>query len=195
MKAFYFFIFLSVSFGALPCSLPVPESEAARYIEAYPSGVPPLFTCKDKPQESCMCSDNLEWGAAEVVDNYVNGAPIYTINSQVACIGEEDCQLKMSELVCDENFTAMYRLDDPQAYCYRVDGYEQVLQGKKLQNNPAKLAQLQAERAAEESNRNQKQIAKRAARKALREANVDGANSVAALKQLVKALLIATEDE
>jgi hypothetical protein len=89
----------------------------------------------------------------------------------------------------------MYRLDDPQAYCYRLDGYEQVLSGKKLQNNPAKLVQLQAERAEEENSRNQKRAAKRAARKALKEANVDGANSVAALKQLVKALLIAVEDE
>ena len=195
MKKFSFIALLLVSLKALPCSLTVPESEAARYIEAYPGGVPPIHSCLDKPLESCMCSDNIEWGAAEIVDNYVNGEPIYTINSQVACISEVDCQLKMSELVCDENFTAMYRLDDPQAYCYRLDGYEQVLSGKKLQNNPAKLVQLQAERATEESNRNQKQVAKRAARKALKEANIDGANSIAALRQIVKALLIAAEEE
>jgi hypothetical protein len=135
---------LLLSLPALACNNPVSIVEAQKAVDSLPFKA---HDCK-WGEVDCLCYDTVDWRAAEIVDNYVNGTPIYTINSQVSCLDEADCKLKQSELVCDEVFVSAYRLDNPQAYCFRLDGYEQVLSGKKLQNNSTKLAQALAQEAA-----------------------------------------------
>jgi hypothetical protein len=145
MKTLFIFLTL-LSLNSFACNNPIKVSEAEKAILGQPSKA---HDCNISEQD-CICYDNAEWEAAEIVDEFVNGAAIYTVNSQAACTDEADCVTKMQALVCDEGFTAAYRLDTLQAYCYRLDGYEQVNTGKKkLQNNPTKLSALQAKRAAE----------------------------------------------
>ena len=62
------YIALGLSLIALPAfANMVPLSEAQRYIDAMPNGVPPLYTCADKPEEPCFDSREIIWEEAEIV--------------------------------------------------------------------------------------------------------------------------------
>jgi hypothetical protein len=96
----------------------------------------------------------------DLVDEIVNGEPLYTVNNQQSCTldvptieGEEntktDCQLKLEALSCDENFEAILREDLLEVRCTRLDGYEQINTGRKvLAVNPSKKAAYEAQQAA-----------------------------------------------
>jgi uncharacterized protein YqgV (UPF0045/DUF77 family) len=62
-----FLILLLITFPVFACQIQVPTSEAQRYIEAMPNGVPPLYSCTDKPEEVCHCADAIIWEQAELV--------------------------------------------------------------------------------------------------------------------------------
>jgi hypothetical protein len=52
---------------AFACRNQVPRSEAQRYIDACPSGVPALYTCADKPDEPCLCFDQVDdWCTSKI---------------------------------------------------------------------------------------------------------------------------------
>lgn len=62
-----FLIILLITFPVFACSNKIPTSEAQRYIEAMPNGVPPLYSCADKPEEECICVDEIIWEQADFV--------------------------------------------------------------------------------------------------------------------------------
>jgi hypothetical protein len=61
-----FLILITFSLNSFACQISVPTSEAQRYIDALPNGVPPLFSCSDKPLEVCHCTDEIVWEQAEI---------------------------------------------------------------------------------------------------------------------------------
>lgn len=70
--------YLLIILISLPCfANSVPLSEAQRYIDAMPNGVPPLYTCSDKPEEPCFNTSEIVWEYAEIVTEFkvdiVNG--------------------------------------------------------------------------------------------------------------------------
>lgn len=70
--------YLLIILISLPCfANSVPLSEAQRYIDAMPNGVPPLYTCSDKPEEPCFDASEIVWEYAEIVTEFkvdiVNG--------------------------------------------------------------------------------------------------------------------------
>lgn len=75
MKYINYYVLAYISLFSLPalaCQIQVPESEAQRYITAAPNGVPPLYSCSDKPKEACLCADDVEdWEVMELVDHKV----------------------------------------------------------------------------------------------------------------------------
>lgn len=148
MKLINFFLVTLLtlfSFTSFACLNPISKTEALKAIALDTSAKP---GCSEQ-ETQCLCYDGITWQAAEIVDEIVNGDPIYEVNSQSACSDEADCQTKLAALVCDSGFTAAYRLDNPQVYCYKITGYEQVNTGKEvLANNPTKLAQYQSAEAA-----------------------------------------------
>jgi len=69
---FILYIFVAVLFigymgNSHACQVQVPTSEAQRYIDAMPNGVPPLYKCEDKPEEKCHCADKVIWEEADFV--------------------------------------------------------------------------------------------------------------------------------
>jgi hypothetical protein len=113
--------------------------------------------CEKQSNTLCYDAGSCPLVYCDLVDEVVNGAPIYTVNNQQSCTLEvsegqtkTDCQLKLEALVCDENFEAILREDLLEVRCTRLDGYEQVLTGRKvLQSNPTKFATYQAQQAAQ----------------------------------------------
>jgi hypothetical protein len=147
---FLLLVFMAPTLAKASCNNEIPLSFAQEIIAAQDYTQLTPKQCKDFPQEECLCFQGLNLAAIEIVDEIIDGAPIYTVNSQVGCTDELDCLAKQQALVCDEGFTSAYRLDTPQAYCYRLDGYEPFSTGKKkLQHNSTKLAQVQAKLSAE----------------------------------------------
>lgn len=67
-----FIILFLITFPVFACQINIPTSEAQRYIDAMPSGVPPLWSCADKPDEACMCADKVfDWNIVEIADEVV----------------------------------------------------------------------------------------------------------------------------
>lgn len=62
-----YIILLLITFPVFACQIQVPTSEAQRYIDALPSGVPPLYKCEDKPEEQCHCVDDVIWEEVDFV--------------------------------------------------------------------------------------------------------------------------------
>jgi hypothetical protein len=161
MKNIFILLFLFLTAKSFACSNYLPISEAAKAVAL--EGGAGSKTCKELPEEECLCFDSIIWESAEIVDEVGNGAPIYTVNNQQSCTLEipviedqepantkTDCQLKLEALSCGENFEAILREDLLEVRCTRLDGYEQVLTGRKvLQNNPTKFATYQAQQAAQ----------------------------------------------
>ena len=65
----YLFILL-ITFPVFACKIQIPTSEAQRYIDALPNGVVPLWTCADKPEEDCLCVEDVVWEQAEIVTEF-----------------------------------------------------------------------------------------------------------------------------
>ena len=131
-------IFVLLTSTVLACRNKVPESEALRYMTAAPNGVPSLFQCKDKPLEACLCFDEVEsWEVVEIQDVFGDNidAPIY---SSECPQGQESCE---------------------------PIGYDQILVGKKLVNNPVKLEAYQVKKAASDLLNSKKQEALQEMRK------------------------------
>lgn len=113
--------------------------------------------CEKQSNTTCYDAGSCPLAYCDLVDEVVNGAPIYTVNNQQFCtlgIAEgqtkTDCQLKLEALSCAQGFEAILREDLLEVRCTRLDGYEQVLTGRKvLQNNPTKFATYQAQQAAQ----------------------------------------------
>ena len=182
----YLILILLYSLPSFACKNSVPESEAARYINANGEGVAGLYECKDKPLEKCHCFDNLgAWETLELVDEYV--VDYISKVDEVACESELDCDDKFAALTCAEKIKNYESLS---VYCavpvMKIDG-------KKLVENKAKKAAHEAAKVEEEAQELTKRDRKKAVRKALKEADLDGANSIVKLKAIVKALIEAQE--
>ncbi len=143
MKLFIFA--LLISYQSFACSNLINKPNADKAIAGDTSA---RAGCSPQ-EEKCYCYTTIDWEAAEWADETINGSPIYTVNSQSACADEDACKLAMSNLQCDIGFTAKYRLDIPQVFCERLDGYEQIKTGEKiLVNSPSKLAAKATREAA-----------------------------------------------
>lgn len=187
-----FIIALLISFQSLACGNLINKENADKAIAGDPSA---KAGC-DSSVEDCLCYDTVDWETAEIVDEIVNGDPIYTVNSQSVCEGEEDCQAKMALLVCAAGFTAKYRLDNPQVFCERLDGYEQVQTGrKKLVNNATKAAAKVQRESLKEQKRQQRKARKDAAKQELSEIDWSQITTVAKVRQVLKAVVDKLEDE
>ena len=83
MKLFILAIFVTLLMqGKLfACQVNIPTSEVQRYIDAFEKtgqGVPPLYSCADKPEETCECVDDVtDWDAMINIDE-VDDLGIYT---------------------------------------------------------------------------------------------------------------------
>ncbi len=187
-----FIIALLISFQSLACNNLINKENADKAIASDPSA---KAGC-DSSKEKCYCYDTIDWESALFVDEIVNGAPIYTVNSQTLCESEEDCLAKMQSLVCDAGFVAKYRMDNPQAFCERLDGYEQVNTGEKvLVNNAAKKAAKEQRQALREQKRAERKAKRDAAKEELK--NIDWAQitTIAKMRQVLKAVVDKLEEE
>lgn len=194
MKSIFLFLSLGFCAEAISCVNTIPMSEAQKAIAQAPGAG--KITCKDLPEEDCLCFDGVEWEAAIIVDEIVDGDPIYTINSQTICESEEDCIAKMQSLVCDDGFNAKYRMDSPQAFCERLDGYEQVQTGrKKLASNAAKLAAKAQREALKEQKHQERKSRKEAAKQELSSVDWSQITTIAKVRQVIRAVVDKLEEE
>jgi hypothetical protein len=176
----------------------VPLSEAQRYIDAAPNGVAGLYTCEDKKDEQCLEFSHIEkWEYAEFIDNYENGKPIYSPRkNETACEAKESCELLRTNL-CKEDELFFYAenliLSGYEAYCAKLEGYEQVLNGKKLVNSPTKKAAYEAAIKAKEDVEKVKVLEKETKKNELKETDFSKVSTIAQLKALVQKLIEAQE--
>jgi len=152
----YLFILL-ITFPVLACSNKIPTSEAQRYIEALPNGVPPLFSCSDKPDEDCFCADTIIWEQAEIINvdvlDHIKKKQVESCEKlpELEVIeGEEplpfseyaDCDAKFEALVCD-NGEKIKNYDSLEVYC----AVEVMKKVNKLVNSEVKKAEIESSRA------------------------------------------------
>lgn len=142
MKIFLLLILSSTAFA--DCKLGIPEREVARFLA--PPVVGHYLKCEDYPQEQCHCVENIDPWSAELVDEVVDGSPIYSKHDVSSCSDQADCDSKFVSLVCADNANEKIKnYDQMEVYCAHLEGYEQVLTGKKA------LAVSQVKRAAREA--------------------------------------------
>lgn len=153
MKFLLFFLLLipSISFA---CLTRIPES----IVLAMTMGQSVVGKdCSELPGEDCLCADGFDLAGSDLVDEYVNGDAIWSAKEKVIdCESSESCELlrdtHCSDLETGYQFFYAENLILPgyEAYCTKITGYEQVATGKKIiRNNPTKLAQIQAAKAAQ----------------------------------------------
>jgi hypothetical protein len=198
-----FIILLLITFPVFACQINIPTSEAQRYIDAMPNGVPPLYSCADKPDEECLCADSIIWEEAEIIDievlDYISKENVQACELLIepeSIEGEEpkpfskyqDCDDKFTALVCDKG-EAVKNYDELEVYCVK----NVMKTEKKLVNSPVKKAAHEALKTAKEKEIKDKESKINAAKEALKNADIDGATTIAKLKVIVKALLEAQE--
>jgi len=171
-----FTYFLICFYGkAHACQIQVPTSEAQRIMEALPNGVPPLWSCSDKPGEKCHCADEIIWEHSELVD--VEVFDHFKKVDEVSCekaikpeVAEgvealpfneyQDCDDKFEALVCNGNQEKIKNYGLLQVYCAKP-----VMKTEpKLQNSEAKKAQHKAAKEAEKLAEKDKEDKKKAAK-------------------------------
>ena len=179
------YLFLTLFFiqSSFACQLSIPESYIPTFLSPPVSGA--YETCKEKPSEKCHCVDKIDPWASELIDNEV--IDYISKVDEVACESELDCDDKFAALACAEKIKNYELLS---VYCAVP---VMKIGGKKLVENKAKKAAHEAAKVEEEAQELTKRDRKKAARKALKEADLDGANSNAKLKVIIKALLEAQE--
>lgn len=170
MKNIIIFIFTLICFNSWACQNFISEQGASVAINNAQNDLnDPL------PQDwnkGSLCFDNIEWGAAEIVDNVVDDLtkpikrkfqvigcqkvceevkPDDIVEALETCILCEDAliDLNCEEKYIDENYT--------QAYCVELQGYEKKIDGKKLINSEVKLVQLTEKRKQKEQSEKQKE--------------------------------------
>lgn len=197
-----FFILLALGFfnKVFACQIQVPTSEAQRYIDALPNGVPPLFKCSDKPEEKCHCADEVIWEQADFEDDivldYIKKVDVVSCEKLIApevIEGEEplpfneyqDCDDKFEALVCKDKQEKIKNYDSMEVYCAKEI---MKIDGKKLVNSEAKKAQKKAERQAEKELEETKKEAKKALKQAIK-ADIKDATTVAKLRALIEKLI------
>lgn len=143
--------------------LPLSEVVKAVNLDAGAGSV----TCEQLPQEQCLCYEGINWHTAEIVDNQVDDLtkPLYSKNEVEECSGEADCQAKLSAKECaHQDETAFTDAEFTEVWCSRLTGYEQKIEGKKLQTSSSKLATYTATQEAAK----QKELGIQAAIKAMK---------------------------
>lgn len=192
-----FIILLLITFPVFACQISIPISEAQRYIDAMPNGVAPLYSCKDKPEEDCMCADLIEWEAAEIVNEIIDGDPIWSEKKKIQeCSSVEACEdLRFDH--CEslkDGYQFFYSeniiIPGFDAYCSKITGYKKVENGKKtLANSKSKKLQREAIALTERVAREQKIEKKKQARDTLK--NYDGSKvkTIAELRSVVEQLI------
>ena len=182
------------------CQIQVPTSEAQRYIDALPSGVPPLFKCEDKPEEKCHCVDDVVWETAEFVDNevvdYIKKVDAVSCEKLVkpeVIEGEEalpfneyqDCDDKFEALVCKDKEEKIKNYDQLEVYCAKEI---MKIDGKKLVNSEAKKAQKEAEKQAAKELEESNKAAKKALKLSIKD-DIKNATTVAKLKAVIEKMI------
>ena len=199
-----YLIILLITFPVFACQIQVPTSEAQRYIEALPNGVPPLYKCEDKPEEKCHCADDVIWETAEFVDNevldYIKKIDAVSCEKLVkpeAIEGEEvlpfneyqDCDDKFEALACNGKQEKIKNYDSMEVYCAKEI---MKVDGKKLVNSESKKAQRKAEKEAEK----EAELSNKAAKKALKlsiKDDIKNATTVAKLKAVIEKMIEVQE--
>ena len=161
----------------------IPISEVVKAINLEPNAG--SITCEQLPQEQCFDYSGVNWHYAELIDNKV--IDYISKVDEVACESELDCDDKFAALDCAEKIKNYELLS---VYCAVP---VMKIGGKKLVENKAKKAAHEAAKVEEEAQELTKRDRKKAVRKALKEADLDGANSIVKLKAIVKALIEAQE--
>lgn len=92
-----FIILLLTTFPVFACQIKVPTSEAQRYIEALPNGVPPLYSCADKPDEDCFCADEIIWEQAEIATEITQDDLGINVETKVLKNSESKKALRQAE--------------------------------------------------------------------------------------------------
>lgn len=98
MKFLTLIIFSLMSWDTFSCQILVPTSEAKRVIQALPNGVPPLWSCADKPEEHCLCADGIVWEHAEIVTEITQDELGINIEKKVLKVSESKKEAYEAEL-------------------------------------------------------------------------------------------------
>lgn len=92
-----YLIILLITFPVFACQNMIPTSEAQRYIEAMPNGVPPLYSCSDKPEEKCHCVDEVIWEEADFITEITQDDLGINVESKVLKNSESKKALRKAE--------------------------------------------------------------------------------------------------
>lgn len=176
-------IALLISFPAMAFQNPVRVSEAEKLIRGEPGKT---HDCNET-EIDCMDYSKVNWNEAKIIDEVVNGDPMYEVNSQSSCETEEECQSKMSELQCDDGFVAKYRMDRPQVFCEKFLGYEQVKTGRKLLvTDPERAEAVRLERETKKAAAQAKADKARAAKEALKNTDLSKIKTIDEIKEVLQ---------
>lgn len=206
-----YLIILLITFPVFACQIQVPTSEAQRYLDALPNGVPPLFKCEDKPEEKCHCVDDVIWETAEFVDNevidYIKKVDAVSCEKLVKpeviepVEGEEpiealpfneyqDCDDKFEALSCKGKQEKIKNYDSMEVYCAKEI---MKVDGKKLVNSESKKAQRKAEKEAAKELEESNKAAKKALKQSIK-ADIKDATTVAKLRVLIEKMIEAQDE-
>lgn len=137
-----YLILLLISFPVFACMNQIPESEARKAISLEPNAG--SKSCKDLPDEKCVCYDGIDFRDAELIDNLV--LDFIRKEKAESCLDEADCIAKEEALICD--LGKVIRTEN-EVYC-AVEAYKK--DGVKLVNSEAKKAAREAaEKNAEDA--------------------------------------------
>jgi hypothetical protein len=160
-------ILFFISSQTFACLNKIPFSEGEKAINKA-LGVP-VKSCHELPLEECLCFDGIDLEAAVITDKWVDDLtkPIYLFD-------------------CPQGGQDANGMD-----CKPV-GYEQVKSGKKLANDPAKLAAKIAKEEAEKAAQAQKLQEKKDAKARLKGcvAGIDAVSTASAKINAVRACLL-----
>lgn len=152
MKKTILIILSLLSFNVFACKNKIPLSDAIKAIamDGSATGV----SCKDRPEEQCLCFEGVAWEYYDLVDNMVADKenPIYSKSETESCVNIADCDAKHAAKVCsDSEETPIKNYDQLEVYCSKLTGYPQIAQGKKFQLNQAKKDAYEANKAAKQA--------------------------------------------
>jgi hypothetical protein len=144
-------IILFFSFSAFACLNPLDRSKMGALISNGPESV--SLRCDGS---DCTCLDGLNPRAikskVDMVDDYTK--PLHEPESEVeVCEGEEECRELLSKKVCPD--LKYINSDYTEIYCTAFIGYDKK-EELNLENDPAKLAAIEASREAKEAKKAQR---------------------------------------
>lgn len=205
-----YLILLLVSFPSFACLNSIDVTSA---ISVQQNGYGAEMSCKSN---DCVCADGIDLTISELIDETVNGSPIYSHNNVTACVqtypiltpSEEAsevvfdttiplCSDVLTSLVCNDKKEEKFINEGyTEVYCSKLVGHEQVPTGKKIlvENEVKKKAHEKALKDAEKAEKDSKDLKKQKKQEvkleAQREVDFDKVKTIKALADEVKELRI-----